>query len=179
MHVFPRSAIGSHCVGAQWPDFLGSVRLGESFVIEIERSKPVNGPVRIEGVKAGDAIAIQIEEIEMVGEFWSRSTFRADLGGFTLEGSATVGFDPGKGKWVSTWIDNGMPFLFYFEGDLDEEAGTLTMTGSGPSPVDGEITTYRTVESVVGPDERTLDMFVTLPTGDEMQMFTYTYTRVE
>jgi hypothetical protein len=117
------------------------------------------------------------EEIEMLGEFWSRSFFRADMGAFVLEGSATVGFDPGKGKWVSTWIDNAMPALFYFEGDFDEEAGVLVMTGSGPSPIDGQMTTYRTVETAVGPDERTLEMYVTLPRGDELQMFTYTYKR--
>ncbi len=117
------------------------------------------------------------ETIEMLGEFWSRSLFRADMGAFVLEGSATVGFDPGKGKWVSTWIDNAMPALFYFEGDLDEEAGVLEMTGTGPSPVDGEATTYRTVETSRGPNERTLDMYVSVPAGDEIQMFTYTYIR--
>jgi hypothetical protein len=117
------------------------------------------------------------ETIEMLGPFWTRSLFRADLGGFMIEGSATVGYDPEKGKWVSTWIDNGMPHLFYFEGDLDEEAGALEMTGKGPSPIDGNPTTYRTVETVVGPNERTVDMYYTLPTGDELQMFAYRYTR--
>jgi acetamidase/formamidase len=69
MQRFPRSAIASHAVGVPWPDFLGTVQLGESFVIETERDKPVNGPIRIEGVAAGDAIAIQIEAIEMVGPY--------------------------------------------------------------------------------------------------------------
>jgi hypothetical protein len=117
------------------------------------------------------------ETIEMLGEFWTRSVFRADIGGFMMEGSATVGYDPEKGKWVSTWIDNGIPFLFYFEGDLDESIGALEMTGTGPSPIDGGPTTYRTVETVIGPDERTVDLFFTLPAGDEVQMFAYTYTR--
>ena len=69
MQKFPRSAIDRHAVGVQWPDFLGSVRLGESFVIETERYKLVNGPIRIEGVATGDAIAIQIVKIDMVGPF--------------------------------------------------------------------------------------------------------------
>ncbi len=119
------------------------------------------------------------ETIEMLGEFWTRSLFRADMGGFVLEGSATVGYDPQKGKWISTWIDNVNPTLFLFEGDLDETAQSLEMTGSGPSPVDEEITTYRTVEKVIGPDQRQLDMFVTLPDGGEMRMFTYLYNREE
>jgi hypothetical protein len=67
--------------------------------------------------------------------------------------------------------------LFYFEGDLDEETGALEMTGTGPDPIDGTPTTYRTVEKVIGPDERTEDLYFTLPAGDEIQMFAYTYTR--
>lgn len=120
---------------------------------------------------------VATETIEMVGDFWSQSRFRADMGDFVLEGSSTVGFDPDKGKWVSTWIDNANPALFHFEGDLDEEAGALEMIGRGPSPVNEEDTTYRSVERVVDENTRTLDMFVTLPTGDELQMFAYTYHR--
>jgi hypothetical protein len=89
----------------------------------------------------------------------------------------TMGFDPNKGKWISIWVDNGQPFMFYFEGDLYEEGGALEMTGEAPSPIAGQNTTYRSVETRIGPDERTMEMYVTLPTGDEMQMFAYTYTR--
>ena len=117
------------------------------------------------------------ETIEMVGHFWSQSRFKADMGEFVLEGSATMGFDPDKRKWVSTWIDNANPTLFHVEGDLDEDAGVLEMVGRGPSPVDEEETTYRTVEKAIDQNTRTLDMYVTLPTGDELQMFSYTYHR--
>ena len=37
MQVFKRESIHSHCVGAEWPGFLGKVRLGESFIIETEQ----------------------------------------------------------------------------------------------------------------------------------------------
>lgn len=69
MQVFPRSAIDTHQVGVDWPAFLGMVQIGEPFVIETERFKAVNGPIRIEGLAAGDDVAIHIEEIEMVGPF--------------------------------------------------------------------------------------------------------------
>ncbi len=72
MQRFPRSAIHTHCVGAVWPEFLGEVKLGESFIIETERYNAVNGPIRIDGIRAGDALAIVIEGIEMVGPFEAR-----------------------------------------------------------------------------------------------------------
>lgn len=120
---------------------------------------------------------VATEEIKMMGPFWTRSIFKADMGGVDFEGSSTLGYDPSKGKWVSTWIDSMNPGLFVFTGDFDDDAGVLEMTGEGPSPMSPEPATYRTVEKHLGPNERTLDMYLTLPTGDEMQMFTYTYTR--
>ena len=117
------------------------------------------------------------ETVEMIGEFWARSHFVAEIEGSVLLGSSTVGYEPHRGKWVSTWIDNATPALFLFEGDLDEETGTLEMTGSGPHPVTGETAQYRTVETMLGPDRREFDMFITLATGDEMQMFSYVYSR--
>jgi len=37
MKVFKREKIQTHCVGQEWPEYLGSVQLGESFIIETEQ----------------------------------------------------------------------------------------------------------------------------------------------
>ncbi len=68
MKTFARDLIQKHCVGSEWPDMLGCVELGESFVVETESCAP-NGPIEIAGVRAGEAIAIHIEKIEMVPPF--------------------------------------------------------------------------------------------------------------
>jgi acetamidase/formamidase len=70
VQTFRRQLTKSHCVGAAWPEFVGSVQLGESFIIETECDDP-NGPVAIDGVNAGDAIAVHIERIEMEGPFFA------------------------------------------------------------------------------------------------------------
>src|SRR5262245_50721197 len=74
MRVFERNLIHTHCVGAIRPEFVGAVRLGESFIIETVEVG-ANGPVEIEGIRAGDAIAVHIEAIEM------EPPFRATNGG--------------------------------------------------------------------------------------------------
>ena len=71
MQVFARSLIETHCAGVEWPDFLGSVERSESFVIETERFNRVNGPIAIEGVRAGDRLAVHIESIEILPPFES------------------------------------------------------------------------------------------------------------
>lgn len=79
MQLFERQALRCHCIGARWPDFLGRVQLGESFIIETESCNP-NGPIEIAGVKAGDDLAIHIEKIEVAGPF------KAPNGGPFFEG---------------------------------------------------------------------------------------------
>jgi amidase len=71
MHVFTRDLIEKHCAGVEWPEFMGTAKLGESFVVETERFNRVNGPIAVEGVKAGDLIAVHVESIEIQPPFES------------------------------------------------------------------------------------------------------------
>jgi acetamidase/formamidase len=80
MQIFHRDNIRRHCVGQSWPDPLGHVALGESFVIETERFNDANGPILVEGVGAGDDLAIHVEAIDIVGPF------RANNGGPLIAG---------------------------------------------------------------------------------------------
>lgn len=61
MQIFERENIQMHCVGQEWPEFLGTVRLGESFVVETEQYNSANGPIAIQDVRAGDSIAVHVE----------------------------------------------------------------------------------------------------------------------
>ena len=88
MKVFPRQSIDEHGVDLEnaLPEFLGRVGLGEGFAIETQNSNAVNGPVEIEGVRAGDDIAIRIEEIRIVPPIIAANGGPIDgLPGFELE----------------------------------------------------------------------------------------------
>lgn len=80
MRVFTRDLIETHCAGVEWPDLLGTVQLGESFVVETERFNRVNGPIGVQGVRAGDNIAVRLECIHILPPFESPN------GGPFLEG---------------------------------------------------------------------------------------------
>lgn len=71
MKTFVRDLIHTHAVGVEWPRFVGRARIGQPFVVETERGNAANGPIAIEGVKAGDGIAVHVEEIEIVPPFLS------------------------------------------------------------------------------------------------------------
>ena len=65
MQVFGRDLIETHCVGAEWPDFCGTVQAGESFVIETVECGP-NGPVEVDGIRKGEAVCISVEDVQIV-----------------------------------------------------------------------------------------------------------------
>ena len=71
MQVFQRKSIQTHCVGQAWPEFLGQVRLSESFIVETERFNNANGPIAIEGISAGEPIVVHIEHIQMAPPFYA------------------------------------------------------------------------------------------------------------
>src|ERR1041385_5053199 len=62
MQVFKRCLIETHAVGAEWPDFCGTVSQGESFVIETIECG-ANGPIQVTGIEKGDVICITVEDI--------------------------------------------------------------------------------------------------------------------
>jgi len=80
MKTFTRASIQKHCVGVDWPDFLGNVEIGEPFVIETGQLNLANGPIAINGIEAGDSIAVHVERVEIL------PPFRAPNGGPFFEG---------------------------------------------------------------------------------------------
>ena len=115
------------------------------------------------------------ETCEMTGPFWLTTRFDSVFGGMPFVGRCTVGYLPQKQKWISTWVDSMSPWLFHFEGERKD--GVLHMQGEGPSPMTGEMTTFRTEERALDDGNRSFDMFVALPGGQEARMFHYVYSR--
>ncbi|MCC7409285.1 MAG: acetamidase/formamidase family protein [Phycisphaeraceae bacterium] len=69
MKTFARQSITSHCVGGLWPEMLGRVDLGESFVLETNAFNAANGPIEILGIKAGEPIAVHVDDIRILPPF--------------------------------------------------------------------------------------------------------------
>ncbi len=118
------------------------------------------------------------ERVERVGDFWTVSLFEGEIEGRPFVGRATVGYDPKKRRWISTWIDSLGPFLFLFEGKFDRKGEVLTMRGKGPDPASGGMTRWRSTEQRVDPDRRLLELHMGLPDGSERKVCSYRYTRV-
>lgn len=119
------------------------------------------------------------ETVERFGGFYTVSLFESEMFGAPYKGRATVGYDPQKKKYVSTWIDSMSPSIFAFEGGYDAGRKKLEMHGEGPDCMGGAMAQYRTTEERVNPNERIFEMFMTSPGQPEMKLFRHHYRRAK
>lgn len=115
------------------------------------------------------------ETVEMFGPFWLRSDYESEFMGQPFRGHCTLGYDPEKKEYVSTWIDTMSPGFFHFRGNF--EGDTLEMKGRAFDCMLKMETNYRTTEVHKSPNERVFEMFMELPDGNEVKMMTHVYTR--
>jgi hypothetical protein len=128
---------------------------------------PAEAPIEAEGT----------DHVEAIGSFWTTGVFSCEVMGNPIKGLATTGYDPKKGKYVSTWQDSSNPYFFYFEGDVTQE-GELVMEGDNFDPMSGNVVKYRSVEKI-GKDERTLELFIEYSKDNIIKILEYEYTRAE
>ncbi len=118
------------------------------------------------------------ETVVALGDFWVVATFEADMLGTPMCGHASTGYDPVKKKFVGTWKDTSTPFLYTFEGLLEDtgDAKTLRMSGENFDPVRECPATYVSHIKYFSDDERVLNLGVE-GDGGVYPILEYYYTR--
>ncbi len=115
------------------------------------------------------------ERIDMVGEFWTVSRFETSMMGAPFTGSATLGYEPSSGKFVSTWVDSMMPVLCTLSGK--QKGDTIHLEGAFLSCATNSVLKHRATEKHISKNERIFEMFCTMPDGTEVKMMTNHYKR--
>lgn len=114
---------------------------------------------------------------EAHGPFFTVSRFEAEMFGMPFVGLAQMGYDPVREEYVSTWIDNVNPFMYQFAGRMDAAGEVLELRGRAPDPHSRTVTDWRTTERHLDDGSRVFEMFMTIPGGPEVQLFTHRYVR--
>jgi hypothetical protein len=72
----------------------------------------------------------------------------------------TLGYEPGRGKFVGSWVGSMMTYLWTYEGELDAGRRILTLNCQGPAMEDngqsGKLGNYRDIHEIIDADHRTL-----------------------
>jgi hypothetical protein len=69
----------------------------------------------------------------MLGGFWMISESEADVFGSKIHAIQTIGYDSEKKKYVGTWIDSMLSYLWRYDGTVDSAGKVLTLEAEGPN----------------------------------------------
>lgn len=112
----------------------------------------------------------------MVGDFWVVSDFKTEMMGMPFTGHGTLGYDPARKKYVSSWIDSMTPTLSLGESDYDPATRTFTGWLDGLDYA-GQPTKIKAVTVWKDPTTRVFTMSLKGPDGKDMTAMRITYTR--
>jgi hypothetical protein len=120
-----------------------------------------------------------VEKNKMLGKLWLLSTFDGEMGGVKFTGHMQLGYDPGKKKYVGTWIDSLNPHLQLMEGDYDEATKTFTLMSTGIDIYSGKEKTTKNVTRYLDKDSKVFEMHMPVEgqQGKWWKMMEIKYTR--
>lgn len=105
--------------------------------------------------------------------------FESEMPGMgPYHGFGLYGYDNVAKAFKSTWIDNHSTGMMVGDGELSKDGKTLTWNFKFHCPVTGKPAAMREVETITGPNTRTLEMFGADPkSGKEFKMMSIALTR--
>jgi Protein of unknown function (DUF1579) len=95
------------------------------------------------------------EVCRAIGGLWVIGEGKSDMGGMTYGHLLTLGYDPEKKKYIGTWIDSMLTYIWKYEGTVDAAGKVLTLETEGPSMMKpGQMAKYKDVTEFKSKDHR-------------------------
>jgi len=117
---------------------------------------------------------------EMVlGGRYLMGNYEGEFMGKPFHGMSCTGYDKGKKKYFSGWIDDMSTGCMMTEGEADASGKKLTLSGECYCPQTNGMMTMRQVMTMVDDDHMKFEMYGPGPDGKEMKHMEIVYTRVK
>ena len=116
----------------------------------------------------------EVNTLECNG-LWMMSHFDSQDG--TFSGRGLSGWDAGKKKYVSVWVDCGSMYMAQSEGTTDKDKKAVTYSGKCPNPETGKMQTNRSTLEHVDANNRKFTVWTTPEGGKEFKALEINYTR--
>jgi hypothetical protein len=110
---------------------------------------------------------------------YAECEWKSDMPGMgPFHGRGIYAYDNTAQKFQSTWIDNHSSGIMMGTGELSADGKVLTWNFTFTCPINKKPTTMREVETITGPNTRTMEMFGVDPkSGKEYKMMAVELTR--
>lgn len=99
-----------------------------------------------------------VETFRAIGPLWVQGEASGPMpDGRPSSSLMTLGYDPGRHRFIGTWVGSMMPTLWIYDGELDDTGRKLQLYSEGPR-MDGAAgtTSYKDVVELVSDTHRTL-----------------------
>ncbi|MEW6194863.1 MAG: DUF1579 domain-containing protein [Bacteroidota bacterium] len=113
----------------------------------------------------------------ILGGRYIKSSFSSTMMGMPFDGMGIDAYDNIAKEFVSIWIDNMGTGIMVMKGQYDEQTKTVNLSGDSIDPMSGQPMKYRSTAKWLDDNTTVFEMYSTM-NGQEMKMFTMTYTRI-
>jgi hypothetical protein len=119
------------------------------------------------------------ESVRSLGGLWILAEGQGEMpDGTKATTLMTLGYDPGRGRYVGTFVGSMMTHLWVYDGALDAAERVLTLDTEGPSmTADGPMAKYRDAIEFKSDDHRVLTSHVLGDDGTWRGFMTAHYRR--
>jgi hypothetical protein len=119
------------------------------------------------------------EEVRSLGGLWTIGEGEMDTpGGEPMRSIMTLGYDPGRGRFVGTFIASCMTHLWVYDGELVEGGQALELHAQGPAMTGAGMASYIDRIEFESDDTRVLSSRIRMEDGSWVTFMTARYTRV-
>ena len=115
----------------------------------------------------------------VLGGRYLMGNYEGDFMGSPFHGMSCTGYDNGKKKYSSGWIDDMSTGMMVAEGEADASGKKVELTGECYCPQTKGMMTMRQILTFVDDNTMKMEMHGPGPDGKEMKMMEITYTRVK
>jgi Protein of unknown function (DUF1579) len=112
----------------------------------------------------------------ILGGRYLQGLHKGSMMGMPFEGIGTTGYDNAKKIFVSSWVDNMGTGIVYMEGNWDENAKAINLSGKSTDPLTGKDIPTREVWKFVDDTHQVLEMYFT-EKGQEFKGMEIAYTK--
>ena len=118
------------------------------------------------------------ESATLLGGFWLVQQGESNVFGTPVKNMLTLGYNPNTKKYIGTSLCSMDSFLWEYEGTADESGKKLTLTTTGPSPLDPSKTTkYREILELKDQNHKTFTTFMHTDEGTWQKIISIDYRR--
>lgn len=121
------------------------------------------------------------ESVRSLSGLWVVAEGRGEMpdGGGPATTLVTFGYDPGRQRYVGTWVASMMTHLWLSEGTLDASGRVLTLGSEGPDfETEGALARYQDIITIEDDDHRTLTARVLAGDGTWKPLMAAHYRRI-